>query len=343
MAPFARNAHSCGPSEAIGRKDARGRRERMRNAGGMVCGVMAGGAAGQEASRNPPGGRSQICLGDGHSAPPAPRVASGAALAAAGPPPKMQQADSAPKSCADPPKTYADMLAAQIEEKKALKAAEKARHREADREDDARVWREAGQLKEQAEGEVAKQRAREQRCAQRQDSLSRFLAEQEPGRGQGQAQAPSGASPPPAPAGRGAAEEEQLDARRRAVPGLCGKPPTPPRAESRAANVGGAAAAGARCPSAGQRTRSTPPPRQSHCPFAMDSERPAAQPPQPQPAANTRASCSMLPGHREEVRSGVSANVWANGGNQNCGNFISDRPTSRVIQPPGGGSSFQLG
>ena len=39
---------------------------------------------------------------------------------------------------------------------------------------------------------------------------------------------------------------------------------------------------------------------------------------------------------------GTSANVFANGTSQNCGNFLSDRPTSRVLAPPGGKSSGPL-
>jgi protein SPIRAL1 and related proteins len=40
--------------------------------------------------------------------------------------------------------------------------------------------------------------------------------------------------------------------------------------------------------------------------------------------------------------SGTSANAFASGTNQNCGNFITDRPTSRVLAPPGGKSSGPL-
>ena len=39
---------------------------------------------------------------------------------------------------------------------------------------------------------------------------------------------------------------------------------------------------------------------------------------------------------------GTSANRYANGANQNCGNVLTDRPTSRVLKPPGGGSSGPL-
>ena len=40
--------------------------------------------------------------------------------------------------------------------------------------------------------------------------------------------------------------------------------------------------------------------------------------------------------------SGVSSNKFATGSNQNCGNFITDRPTTRVHAPPGGKSSGPL-
>lgn len=43
------------------------------------------------------------------------------------------------------------------------------------------------------------------------------------------------------------------------------------------------------------------------------------------------------------VRPRVSSNTYANGGNQNCGNVISDTPTTRVLRPPGGSSSLSLG
>ena len=39
----------------------------------------------------------------------------------------------------------------------------------------------------------------------------------------------------------------------------------------------------------------------------------------------------------------VSGNAFANGNNQNCGNVITDRPSSRVLAPPGGKTSIQLG
>eukprot|EP00618_Florenciella_parvula_P037477 CAMPEP_0119487468 /NCGR_PEP_ID=MMETSP1344-20130328/13549_1 /TAXON_ID=236787 /ORGANISM="Florenciella parvula, Strain CCMP2471" /LENGTH=145 /DNA_ID=CAMNT_0007522333 /DNA_START=68 /DNA_END=505 /DNA_ORIENTATION=+ len=38
-----------------------------------------------------------------------------------------------------------------------------------------------------------------------------------------------------------------------------------------------------------------------------------------------------------------SSNAFANGSNQNCGNVITDRSTTRLHAPPGGQSSFSLG
>lgn len=42
-------------------------------------------------------------------------------------------------------------------------------------------------------------------------------------------------------------------------------------------------------------------------------------------------------------RQRVSSNTFARGANQNCGNVISDTPTTRVLRPPGGTSSLRLG
>lgn len=40
---------------------------------------------------------------------------------------------------------------------------------------------------------------------------------------------------------------------------------------------------------------------------------------------------------------GVSANAYASGSNQNSGNFMTGRPTTRVRAPPGGASSITFG
>ena len=39
----------------------------------------------------------------------------------------------------------------------------------------------------------------------------------------------------------------------------------------------------------------------------------------------------------------VSSNAYATGSNQNCGNVITDRSSTRLHAPPGGKSSFSLG
>ncbi|CAL6398084.1 unnamed protein product [Bathycoccus prasinos] len=39
----------------------------------------------------------------------------------------------------------------------------------------------------------------------------------------------------------------------------------------------------------------------------------------------------------------ISANAFASGGDQNCGNVMTGRNTSRVLQAPGGTQSFTLG
>jgi hypothetical protein len=41
--------------------------------------------------------------------------------------------------------------------------------------------------------------------------------------------------------------------------------------------------------------------------------------------------------------SSVSSNVFADGNSQNNGNVLTNRPTSKVTQPPGGRSSVQFG
>eukprot|EP00941_MAST-03F_sp_MAST-3F-sp1_P003825 g3825.t1 len=72
-------------------------------------------------------------------------------------------------------------------------------------------------------------------------------------------------------------------------------------------------------------------------------------------------SCSNYLGHKQTNRSDfnqmphplpvegfgsrlrISSNSYACGRNQNCGNYITDRKTTRVLRPPGGRSTFRLG
>ena len=41
-------------------------------------------------------------------------------------------------------------------------------------------------------------------------------------------------------------------------------------------------------------------------------------------------------------RQAVSSNVFANGSNQNSGNVLTDKPTTRIRAPPGGVSTLRL-
>ncbi|CAE7488396.1 MRTO4 [Symbiodinium sp. CCMP2456] len=63
------------------------------------------------------------------------------------------------------------------------------------------------------------------------------------------------------------------------------------------------------------------------------------------PAGARRAPAGSGQGASEAFgqRVRVSSNSYANGADQNCGNVLSDTPTTRVLRPPGGGSSINLG
>lgn len=320
MAPFALDAHPL--PDAFGRKESSAdrwggqkdrrfsSRERMKQTGGFVCNPVSMPAAGDLSAqkqcakdqRAPPGGYSQF------------RLAGNAASVQKGSQPTCGQ----PHPEAEKPKTYGEMLAEQVEEKRARKAAEKKMYMDADRMDDHRVQREAAQLRGAVEGEIAKQRHREAVVAAREDSLSRFLSEQGGERH----------SDPP--------QDDALEARRRSVPGLCGKPPPAPSMHPSAAGKAPAATG-----LAGNRSRSTPPGRQSS-PWATDCDQPEAP---KRPHRSASPANPLVPGNPVDAvpARGISSNVWASGASQNSGNFISDRPSSRVVQPPGGGSSLQLG
>jgi len=68
--------------------------------------------------------------------------------------------------------------------------------------------------------------------------------------------------------------------------------------------------------------------------------------PAPLPPASSRASAEPQPGAARPARlepGPVSANAFAMGSNQNCGNFLTDRPTTGVRCAPGGNSTLSLG
>jgi len=57
-------------------------------------------------------------------------------------------------------------------------------------------------------------------------------------------------------------------------------------------------------------------------------------------------SCASEADAREplaEAATGVNNNNYTRPSGQNVGNFITDRPSSRVLAPPGGGTSITLG
>eukprot|EP00939_MAST-03C_sp_MAST-3C-sp1_P004057 g4057.t1 len=57
------------------------------------------------------------------------------------------------------------------------------------------------------------------------------------------------------------------------------------------------------------------------------------------PAAASASTTSAVAAPPTNATKGTSANAFACGSNQNAGNFITDRPTTRVHAPPGGRSS----
>mmetsp|Transcript_27900 Transcript_27900/g.64833 ORF Transcript_27900/g.64833 Transcript_27900/m.64833 type:complete len:126 (+) Transcript_27900:79-456(+) len=69
-------------------------------------------------------------------------------------------------------------------------------------------------------------------------------------------------------------------------------------------------------------------------------QRPAAE---PAAAASQIVESGPSKVHPAARGGTVSANQFANGSNQNCGNVLTDRPTTRIRQAPGGNSSLVLG
>jgi SPIRAL1-like protein len=58
------------------------------------------------------------------------------------------------------------------------------------------------------------------------------------------------------------------------------------------------------------------------------------------PAAAAPAAFAPPP---PRALSSVSSNAYASGANQNAGNVLTDRPTSKVLAPPGGATSWSMG
>eukprot|EP00746_Dinoflagellata_sp_MGD_P166158 gnl/MRDRNA2_/MRDRNA2_95870_c0_seq1.p1 gnl/MRDRNA2_/MRDRNA2_95870_c0~~gnl/MRDRNA2_/MRDRNA2_95870_c0_seq1.p1 ORF type:complete len:327 (+),score=78.95 gnl/MRDRNA2_/MRDRNA2_95870_c0_seq1:56-1036(+) len=92
----------------------------------------------------------------------------------------------------------------------------------------------------------------------------------------------------------------------------------------------------------------------SAAPFAIGDDREQAPPyalPVPglpgRHAVQPRAMPPRMPGPSSMIDKPepkvLSSNMYASGANQNCGNVLTDKPTSRVLRPPGGGGSLQIG
>jgi len=248
---------------------------------------------------------------------------------------------------------YAAELAAQMEEKRVRMAGEREERRRGDRVDDGRVAREAGELQAEVQGEVGRQRQREANVCAREDSLTRFLAENQSSGREQPSSAPAdmrrppagGRAPlnPPRAEGYGApwASHEQQDMQaparnnQKVAPSpfaLCQDLPTPCRAAANQHQRSSAPYGLHDQPQQQERARA--PVGGSAAPWAMHDE--GGLPPRPPRAPMSMGDCGAAP------RPGVSSNVFATGSNQNCGNFMTDRASSRVLKPPGGGSSLQL-
>ncbi|CAM9594476.1 unnamed protein product, partial [Chrysoparadoxa australica] len=67
---------------------------------------------------------------------------------------------------------------------------------------------------------------------------------------------------------------------------------------------------------------------------------PSPPPDQPKAVAPSTVPAAL---HKPAEGRSVSSNAYASGSNQNAGNFITDRPTTRTSCPPGGRTSITLG
>lgn len=247
--------------------------------------------------------------------------------------------------------SYALELAAQVEEKRMRLDADRADRRRGHQNDDRRVDREVGELRAEVEGEVEKQRGREAVVCAREDSLARFMAEhgsgatdqpssapavmrRPPAGGRAQSQPPQSNPPPRMPQNAPWASHEQqvieeqpgryAKKRQEAAPfALHQDQPTPCRAAARNHGYSSAPFAAHE-----EQPQICAPRGVGGSPWATDVDAPSA-------------AVGGLP-PRAPRAGGVSSNVFAQGSNQNCGNVMTDRASSRVLAPPGGRSSLQL-
>ena len=75
--------------------------------------------------------------------------------------------------------------------------------------------------------------------------------------------------------------------------------------------------------------------------LGWDSPKGAEEPKKTKEETGTAAASK--PKASPVANKGVSSNLYANGNSQNTGNVLTDRPSSRVTQPPGGKSQITFG
>ena len=94
-----------------------------------------------------------------------------------------------------------------------------------------------------------------------------------------------------------------------------------------------------------ENTRSNDAPRRGRAAEAEVTMKPGQAAPQPAPhSASQRASQPQAAAEPVfGARLKVGSNSYASGANQNAGNVLTDRPTSRVLAPPGGRSQISFG
>jgi len=236
--------------------------------------------------------------------------------------------------------SYAAALAEQLEEKRSRLAHERLANQRAEGRDTDRVSREAGELNQEVHDEVGKQRQREANVLAREDSLTRFLAEQNgsaASNGTPRRVAAGSAYPSSDRQGRSHSQPAHPGSAPWAMDGKQQDGPAPP------IRHGGGAAPYAMQSEQAVEPRGLSRPR-GRSPFAMDEGQPPAFNDHRGFGSAAPPRSGMPPRLPQGGEGGkqVSSNVYASGSNQNCGNVISDRPTSRVLQPPGGGSSFSF-
>mmetsp|Transcript_66765 Transcript_66765/g.215843 ORF Transcript_66765/g.215843 Transcript_66765/m.215843 type:complete len:361 (-) Transcript_66765:717-1799(-) len=205
--------------------------------------------------------------------------------------------------------SYAEELKAQIDSRANTKSNARAARLAADREDDVRVERESHQYQDQKQRERDSQQERSRVVQARADSLERFLGER-------------GDSVQFGAVGREGGRAAAAPARASQM-----RPPQMPT-PTRGGDVGYGRAA---------------PSDWVGCGALPGQNAGGDQGYGRVPSSDRMGGGGVLPGQQAVGGGHVSSNRYATGANQNCGNVLTDKPSSRVLAPPGGKSSFSLG